>query len=61
EIYRHTGALGNSFAFLMGGVVTDWTELSLLWATIGRRTVGWLLLVTLPQVFVVGYLLNHFR
>lgn len=59
ELYRQTGALGNAFGFLMGGVVTDWTELSLLWATIGRRTVGWLLLVTLPQVFVLGYLLNH--
>lgn len=61
EIYRHTGALGNAFGFLMGGVVTDWTELSLLWATIGRRTVGWLLIVTLPQVFVLSYLLNQIR
>ena len=61
ELYRQTGALGNAFAFLMGGVITDWTELSVLWTTIGRRTVGWLLLVTLPQVVVVGYLLNHLR
>lgn len=61
ELYRQTGALGNAFAFLMGGVVTDWTELSVLWTAIGRRTVGWLLVVTLPQVLVVGYLLNHLR
>ena len=32
------GALGNSFAFLMGGVVTDYTELGALWSNIGRRT-----------------------
>lgn len=61
EIFKQTGALGNAFAFLMGGVITDWTELSALWAAIGRRTVGWLLLVTLPQVLVIGYLLNHLR
>lgn len=58
-LYRQTGALGNAFAFLMGGVVTDYTELSLVWANLGRRTVFWLLAVTLPQVFVVGWLLNY--
>lgn len=59
ELYRQTAALGNAFAFLMGGVITDFTELSLLWANIGRRTVFWLLAVTLPMVFVVGWILNH--
>jgi len=58
ELYRHTGALGNAFAFLMGGVVTDYTELAALWANIGRRTVLWLLLVTLPMVLAVGLVLN---
>lgn len=58
EIYRHTGALGNSFAFLMGGVVTDYTELGALWTTIGRKTVCWILLLTLPMVLVVGWMLN---
>ena len=58
ELYRHTGALGNAFAFLMGGVVTDYTELGALWATIGRRTVFWLVLVTLPLVIIAGVLLN---
>jgi len=58
ELYRQTGALGNAFAFLMGGVVTDFTELSMVWATIGRRTVFWMLVVTLPQVLLVGYVLN---
>ena len=58
ELYRHTGALGNAFAFLMGGVVTDYTELGAVWTTIGRRTVLWMLAVTLPLVFVAGLALN---
>lgn len=61
ELYRHTGALGNAFAFLMGGVVTDYTELGAVWKTIGRRTVLWILAVTLPMVFAVGLLLNLVR
>ena len=60
ELYRQTGALGNAFGFLMGGVVTDFTELSLLWANLGRKAVGWYLLVTLPQVFLWGMVLNLF-
>jgi uncharacterized membrane protein YraQ (UPF0718 family) len=61
EFYRHTGALGNAFAFLMGGVVTDYTELAAVWANIGRRTVLWILLITLPLVIAVGSILNLFR
>ncbi len=59
ELYKQTGALGNAFAFLMAGVVTDFTELSLLWANLGKKVVGWLLLVTLPQVFLLGMLMNR--
>lgn len=58
EIYRQTGALGNAFAFLMGGVVTDYTEVGLVWSRLGKRTALWMLAVTLPQVFVWGMLLN---
>jgi uncharacterized membrane protein YraQ (UPF0718 family) len=58
ELYRHTGALGNAFAFLMGGVITDYTELAALWANIGKRTVLWLLVITLPLVIVLGIVLN---
>lgn len=58
ELYRHTGAFGNAFAFLMGGVVTDYTELGALWTNIGRRTVFWLLAVTLPLVIVMGLVFN---
>lgn len=58
ELYRQTGALGNAFAFLMSGVVTDYTELGAVWKTIGRRTVFWLVAVTLPLVLLMGLLLN---
>ena len=57
-IYQKTGALGNTFAFLMGGVVTDFTELSVVWANIGKKAVFWLLVATVPQVFLLGMLMN---
>lgn len=60
EIYRQTGALGNSFAFLMAGVVTDYTEIGLLWTNVGRRVALWMPLVTVPQVMAVGYIANIF-
>jgi len=59
ELYRQTGALGNAFVLLMGGVVTDYTELAVLWTAIGRRTVFWVLGITLPLVVTVGLLLNR--
>ncbi|MFC1616973.1 permease [Candidatus Margulisiibacteriota bacterium] len=58
EIYRATGALGNSFVFLMAGVVTDYTEIGLLWTNVGKKTAIWLPIVTVPQVIILGYLFN---
>ena len=58
EIFRQTGALGNSFVFLMAGVVTDYTEIGLLWTNVGWRTAVWLPLVTVPQVIILGVLAN---
>ncbi|MBI1977733.1 MAG: permease [Candidatus Omnitrophica bacterium] len=58
EIYKQTGALGNAFAFLMGGVVTDYTEVGLVWVNLGRRTALWMLGVTIPQVFLLGWIFN---
>ncbi|MDP2044255.1 MAG: permease [Candidatus Omnitrophota bacterium] len=60
EIYRQTGALGNSFVFLMAGVVTDYTEIGLLCSNVGRLVALWMTLVTVPQVVVLGYLFNLF-
>jgi len=58
EIYRQTGAFGNSFVFLLAGVATDYTEIGLIWSNIGRKAAIWLPIITVPQVLVVGYLLN---
>lgn len=59
EIFRQTGAFGNSFVFLMAGVVTDYTEIGLLWHNVGRRTAIWLPIVTVPQVVVLGIIANN--
>jgi uncharacterized membrane protein YraQ (UPF0718 family)/YHS domain-containing protein len=58
EIYRQTGALGNSFVFLMAGVATDYTEIGLLWTNVGKRTAIWLPVVTVPQIVIIGYIAN---
>ncbi len=60
EIYRQTGALGNSFTFLMAGVVTDYTEIGLIWQNIGWRTAVWLPIITVPQVIILAILANMF-
>lgn len=58
EIYRQTRALGNAYVFLMAGVVTDYTEIGLLWHNVGRRVAIWLPIITVPQVVVLGILAN---
>ncbi|HOX54596.1 MAG: permease [Candidatus Omnitrophica bacterium] len=58
EIYRQTGAFGNSFVFLMAGVVTDYTEIGLLWHNVGKKTAMWLPIVTVPQVVLLGWIAN---
>ena len=58
ELYRSTGAFGNSFVFLMAGVITDYTEISLLWTNIGKKTALWTILLTVPQVLLLGALFN---
>ena len=59
EIYRQTGAFGNAFAFLMAGVVTNFTQIALVWKNIGPRTALWMLAISLPQVVLFGWLLNR--
>lgn len=61
DIVNRAGALGNGFTFLMAGVATDYTEIMVLRET----TKSWKLtlflpLLTVPQVLVIGYLLNVF-
>lgn len=58
EIYRQTAALGNAFVFLMAGVVTDYTEIGLLWHNVGKRVALFLPIITVPQVVALGILAN---
>lgn len=60
EIYKQTGALGNAFAFLMGGVATDYMEIGLVWKNLGKKTALWMLAVSIPQVLVLGWAFNTF-
>lgn len=57
-IYKQTGAFGNSFVFLMAGVITDITELGLIWANIGKKAAIWLPIITIPQALFFGLLMN---
>ncbi len=59
EIFKQTGAFGNAFAFLMGGVVTDYTEIGLVWMNLGKKTALWMLGLTLPQVLLLGWIYNR--
>jgi len=58
EIFKQTGAFGNSFTFLMAGVATDYTEIGLIWQNIGRRAALWLPIISVPQILLLGYLFN---
>lgn len=59
DLLTRAGAPGNSFAFLMTGVATDYTEIMVLRET----TRSWkfslfLPLLTLPQVLLISWLIN---
>jgi len=58
EIFNKVGTFGNPFVFLMAGVVTDYTEIGLIWSNIGKKTAIWLPIITVPLVLLVGWLFN---
>jgi uncharacterized membrane protein YraQ (UPF0718 family) len=59
DIMTRAGAPGNTFAFLMTGVSTDYTEIMSLKETTKSWKISLFLpLVTVPQVVALGYLLN---
>ena len=60
EIYNKTGALGNSFTFLMAGVATDYTEIGLIWQTIGKKAALWIPIITIPQILILSFIFNSF-
>ena len=59
DIFNRASAPGNSFAFLMTGVATDYTEIMVLKDTTKSwRLTLFLPLLCLPQIIVVAILLN---
>ncbi len=58
EIYDKVRSFGNPFVFLMAGVATDYTEIGLLWTSIGRKTALLLPVITVPQIIFFGFLYN---
>ena len=59
DLFTRAAAPGNAFAFLMGGVSTDYTEVMALRETTASWRIALALpLLTLPQVLVLGALLN---
>ena len=61
DILNRANAPGNSFAFLMTGVSTDYTEIMVLKDTTKSWKIALFLpLITVPQVLLVSYLINAF-
>jgi uncharacterized membrane protein YraQ (UPF0718 family) len=60
DIITRAAAPGNGFTFLMAGVATDYTEIMVLKdLTKSWKIALFLPLVTLPQILVLGWLLNN--
>ncbi|MFV8817714.1 permease [Haliea sp. E17] len=61
DLLNRAAAPGNAFAFLMAGVATDYTEVMTIRETAKSWKIALFLpLITVPQVMVVGYILNQF-
>lgn len=61
DILTRAKAPGNSFAFLMTGVSTDYTEIMILKDTTKSWKIALFLpLITVPQVIFISWLINHF-
>lgn len=59
DLVTRANAPGNGFVFLMAGAATDYTEIMALKETTGRWSKALLLpAVTVPQVLVIGYIVN---
>ena len=60
DIVTRAAAPGNGFTFLMAGVATDYTEVMVIRdMTKSWKVALFLPLVTLPQVLVIGWILNQ--
>ncbi len=60
DLLKVAGAPGNSFAFLMTGVATDYTEIMILKDTTRSWKIALFLpLLTTPQILVLAWLMNQ--
>lgn len=60
ELVTRAGAPGNGFAFLMAGVATDYTEIMIIREfTKSWKAALFLPLVSVPQVLILGYIMNN--
>lgn len=60
DLVNRAGAPGNGFVFLMAGVSTDYTEIMAIKDTTRSWKIALFLpLITVPQVIVIGWLLNQ--
>ncbi len=60
DLLTRAQAPGNAFTFMMAGVSTDYTEILVLKDTTRSWKISLFLpLITLPQIIVVGYVLNN--
>jgi len=59
DLLTRAGAPGNSFAFLMTGIATDYTEIMSIKETTGHWKISLFLpLITVPQVVLIAIILN---
>ena len=61
DLVNRAGAPGNGFVFLMAGASTDYTEIMALKETTASWKIALFLpLVTVPQVLLIGWIMNGF-
>lgn len=61
DLVTRAAAPGNGFAFMMAGVATDYTEIMVLKNLTGSWKIALVLpLLTVPQVLLLGWVLNQF-
>jgi uncharacterized membrane protein YraQ (UPF0718 family) len=61
DLLTRAAAPGNAFVFLMAGASTDYTEMLVLRETTGSWKAALAVpLITIPQVLLIGWLMNHY-
>lgn len=61
QLFTRASAPGNGFTFLMAGAATDYTEILVLKETTRSwKTALFLPLVAVPQILVLGWIMNRF-